>query len=568
MNSSSQTNAKKDAFVSLDTATNTPSFSSFGLKQTIMQAVTDAGFQTPSPIQAQAIPFAMEGKDIVAQAHTGTGKTAAFGLPCLHHIQHKKGVEMLVITPTRELATQVSDELFRFGKLEKIQTVTVYGGQSYGRQLDRIERGAQVIVATPGRLYDLLKSGKLKNFSPSMVVLDEADEMLNMGFLEDIQNIFAFLPKKRQTLLFSATMPEPIKKLAQQFLQTPTFISVAKEKGSAVSKNIEELYYVIEEHERDDAIIRLIDTEEPTKAILFCRTKREVDRLSSTLLARGYLAKGLHGDMEQPQREEVIRSFHGGKIDTLIATDVAARGLDVQDVSHVFNFHIPFEPESYVHRIGRTGRAGQKGMAITLVTPREFRDLKRIKNLAGSKIENRSIPTLDELKKITESKLIDEITEQHIHKDAANFLEQLAEEIGIENASLKLMSHILEQEGISGPQRIGIGGERLQRLLSDLQRNNFGGGGGRGFRGRKRGGGYRGGNSGGGGGFRGGSTNGGSSRGGNGGGGYHGSRSGSSGSRGGSEGGPRRGNGGKGFRGEHTQKRDGGPRGGRDKRKK
>lgn len=442
------------------------SFDDFGLNKNILQCVKDAGFITPSPIQKKAIPLIMQGKDIIGQAHTGTGKTAAFGLPSLSRMKHTGGVEMLVITPTRELATQVSDELYSYGKLDGVRSVTIYGGQSYRDQLERVERGAQLVVATPGRLLDILQSGKMRKFHPSIVVLDEADEMLDMGFLEDIKNIFTFLPENRQTLMFSATMPAPIRELAKKILKDPIIVSVTDAKEP--NRDIEERYCVIEEFERDEALMRLIDSEEVDKSIIFCRTKKEVDRLSTALMGRGYLAKGLHGDMEQNQRNEVIKSFQGEKIKILIATDVAARGLDIRGVSHVFNFHIPFEAESYVHRIGRTGRAGKKGIAITFVTPREFRDLKRIKHVTGSNIVHSPIPTLQELKKLGLAKLFETLKDQKIHTSSKDLLKLLIEEMGPEPAMEKIMSYILDQESVSGPERIGIDGERLHRMLGEM----------------------------------------------------------------------------------------------------
>ena len=364
----------------------TVTFDDLGLNRDVLNAVKAAGFIKPSPIQEQAIPVVLAGRDMVGQAHTGTGKTAAFGLPALSNMKRNNGVEILVITPTRELATQVSDELFKYGRNMGARTVTVYGGSSYKRQIDLIERGASVVVATPGRLLDILKKNMLSEFTPSVVVLDEADEMLDMGFLDDINEIFSYLPSSRQTLLFSATMPKPIKLLAERILDNPEFISITK--GETTNTDITQEYYVIDESERDDAIIRLMDSELTSKAVVFCRTKSEVDRLSNVLSNAGYLANGLHGDMEQRQRETVIKGFKQNSVKVLVATDVAARGIHVDNISHVFNYHIPFDPESYVHRIGRTGRAGTKGKAITLVTPIEFKELQRIKSKVGTSMNH------------------------------------------------------------------------------------------------------------------------------------------------------------------------------------
>ncbi len=474
-------------------------FEDFGLRSNLLQSIAAMGFTEPSPIQKQAIPLVLQGKDIIAQAHTGTGKTAAFGLPCLHRIQKKNGVEMLVITPTRELANQVSDELFAYGKNDGVQTATVFGGQSYTQQIDKVRRGAQVVVATPGRLLDLLKGSRLGDFAPTMVVLDEADEMLDMGFLDDIQEIFTFLPHDRQTLMFSATMPKPIQVLAKKILRDPELVRVATPGDGVINKDIEELYCVIDENERDDAIVRLMDSEEPTKSVVFCRTKSEVDRLSTMLMARGYLAKGLHGDMEQRQRESVMRSFHSGIVTLLVATDVAARGLDVRGVSHVINYHIPFESESYIHRIGRTARAGEKGKAITLVTPREWRDLKRIKQTVGSNMVHQPLPTIADVQKANGKRLMIELQNQKIHEFAGVFFEALVSKMGIEQAAQKLMSYILESDEVEGPHSIGLEGERLKRFFFDVERKgDFGGTKPRGnFRGNFRRGGKPGGKSGG-----------------------------------------------------------------------
>ncbi len=444
------------------------SFEKFGFKRPIMQALSHAGFKLPSPIQSMAIPHIMEGRDVVGQAHTGTGKTAAFGLPILNNMHLKGGVETLVITPTRELANQVSDELFKYGKNLGIRTVTVYGGSSYSRQLGLIERGAQVVIATPGRLLDILKRNMVKDFAPSTVILDEADEMLDMGFLDDINEIFSYLPSHRQTLLFSATMPTPIKKLAERILVNPEFISITK--GETTNKDIAQQYYVIDENERDDAIIRLLDTQDTHKVVVFCRTKREVDRLSNVLSAVGYSAKGLHGDMEQRQREAVIRGLKGDGVDILVATDVAARGIHIDDVSHVINFHIPFDPESYVHRIGRTGRAGQKGMAITLVTPLEFKELQRIKSKVGTTMEHAFIPSKHDVKKAGLDRLIHDIEQQKIYDEAHVILDALKNDMDMEQVIYKLASMLLDNQSIKGPNNIGIAPERLEKIMQNLDK--------------------------------------------------------------------------------------------------
>jgi ATP-dependent RNA helicase DeaD len=458
-----------------DDTTIQSSFDQFNFKRPIMQALSYAGFKVPSPIQQLAIPIIAEGRDVVGQAHTGTGKTAAFSLPVLNKMHLKGGVEALIITPTRELANQVSDEIFKYGKQLGARTVTVYGGSSYSRQLGLIERGAQVVVATPGRLLDILKRNMIENFTPSTAILDEADEMLDMGFLDDINEIFTYLPTERQTLLFSATMPTPIKKLAERILVNPEFISITK--GETTNKDISQQYYVIDERERDDAIIRLLDAQETNKVVVFCRTKREVDRLSNVLSAVGYSAKGLHGDMEQRQREATIRGLKTGATDILVATDVAARGIHIDDVSHVINYHIPFDPESYVHRIGRTGRAGQKGMAITLVTPLEFKELQRIKSKVGTTMEHAFIPSKGDVKQAGLNRLIDTIQQQKIYDEAHVILDELKKDMDMEKIIYKLSSMLLDNQSIKGPNTIGIAPERLEKIMQNLNSRGHGGGG-------------------------------------------------------------------------------------------
>jgi ATP-dependent RNA helicase DeaD len=458
-------------------------FDDLGLKKEILKSVKDAGFTIPSPIQVAAIPFILAGRDIVGQAHTGTGKTAAFGLPALNNINPNDGVGLLVITPTRELATQVSDELFKYGRNIGARTVTVYGGSSYNRQIDLIQRGASVVVATPGRLLDLLKKNLLKDFAPSIVVLDEADEMLDMGFLDDINEIFSYLPSNRQTLLFSATMPKPIKLLAERILDNPEFISITK--GETTNTDINQEYYVIDESERDDAIIRLMDSEACQKAIVFCRTKSEVDRLSNVLSSAGYLSNGLHGDMEQRQRETVIKGFKNNGVKVLVATDVAARGIHVDNISHVFNYHIPFDPESYVHRIGRTGRAGTKGKAITLLTPLEFKELQRIKQKIGTTMTHAFVPSKNDLRAINLKSIVTTIEDQSIYSEAHQILDMLKEDIDEPTIMFKLVSMILDKQTIQGPNSIGIPADKLAAILerADKRRDSKGGRGG--FRGNR-----------------------------------------------------------------------------------
>ncbi len=457
--------------MSNNTTTIPSRFLEFGFKDEINKGILNAGFKVPSPIQEKAIPIIKEGRDLVAQANTGTGKTAAFGLPAMDKISGFKGVGLLVITPTRELATQVADELYNLGKYAGIKTVTVYGGSSYSRQLGLIERGANIVVATPGRLKDLLSSGKLRDFNPEIVVLDEADEMLDMGFLEDIKDIFSYLPQNRQTILCSATMPKPIRLLADKILDNPATVSIV-DKDNATNKDIKQSYYVIEERERTDALVRLIDHSNPQKAIIFCRMKIEVDRLADTLMSKGYSAKGLHGDMDQRAREEVIKNFRNSKINILVATDVAARGLDVKDVSHVFNYHIPFDPESYVHRVGRTGRAGNKGHAITLITPIEFKELVRIQKSMGAPLSLESIPSSFELKAKELKSLADEIEKTNIKNEASSILSKLVLDHDSSEIALKAISLLLSKHSSNGPEHIGFSQKEAKNLLEKFQANS------------------------------------------------------------------------------------------------
>ena len=442
-------------------------FQDFKFKENLQKAIDEAGFKEPSPIQIDAIPHILLGKDIVGQAHTGTGKTAAFGLPVLNQLTGKNA-EAVVIVPTRELAMQVSDELFKFGKFLGINTATVYGGQAYSRQLKLIET-ASVIVATPGRFLDLLKNEHIK-IKPKFVILDEADEMLDMGFLDDIKDIFTYLPEDRQTLLFSATMPTAIKNLAKTILKEPEFVTITK--SDVTNKNITQTFYVVDEKERDDALIRLFDYKNPKKSIIFCRTKKDVDRLSTFLLSQGFMAKSLHGDMEQKQREEAIKAFKTSKLEILIATDVAARGLDVNDVTHVFNYHLPFDGESYVHRIGRTGRAGKDGMAISIVTPHEFRTLQRIEKTIGAKLESKVVPNISTVKQKKIDELKQSILDQEIKDYAITIVEELKEEFDISTIAFKLASIIASKTYVKGNNHIGKSESDISRLIENMLRNS------------------------------------------------------------------------------------------------
>lgn len=446
---------------------NTCGFESFGFKKNILRGIQEAGFSEPSPIQQEAIPIILDGLDVIAQAQTGTGKTAAFGLPLINNLKHNGEIEVLIVTPTRELAMQVGDEIFKLGKYSKVRTVSLFGGQPIRRQLELLEKRPQIIIATPGRLLDHLRNERLKNFFPSVVVLDESDEMLDMGFLDDIEEIFTYLSNARQTLLFSATMPTPIKHLAQKILNNPKLIKVTPE--DATNQDISQRYYIINESEREDAIVRLIDSEIPSKAIIFTRMKKEADILSERLLSRGYKAGALHGDMEQRERVKSINAFKDSSINILVATDIAARGLDISGVSHVFNFHIPLNPESYVHRIGRTGRAGKKGIAITLATPLEFKEIRRIKENTKASIELYEIPSIQDTMDKQDSNLLDKILKHTISDDALRIYEQIRSHTDITQLVCKLLSMVLQDSKVLGPNKIGLDKKDLKNLQMQLE---------------------------------------------------------------------------------------------------
>jgi ATP-dependent RNA helicase DeaD len=420
-------------------------FKELGISATIIHALSDMGFEEPTPIQAQAIPLVLSGKDLVGQAQTGTGKTAAFGIPLLENIKTSTGATYgIILAPTRELAIQVAEEMNKLGQFSNINTLPIYGGQDIQRQIKALQRKPQIIVATPGRLMDHMERRTIKLTDIKMVVLDEADEMLNMGFIEDIEKILSATPDSRQTLLFSATMPRQIQNLAQKFLKEPALISV-KTKEVTVPL-IEQYYMELQDRQKFDVLCRLLDIQSPELAIVFGRTKRRVDELFEALKKRGYSAEGIHGDLTQPKRDAVIRQFREGTIEILVATDVAARGLDVSGVTHVYNFDIPQDPESYVHRVGRTGRAGQTGSAMTFVIPRELEHLRSIERLTKRKIVRMPVPTLSEAiegqQRLAVEKLLNQIEEGNLESYRGRAEDLLAEtdSVALISAALKLLT--------------------------------------------------------------------------------------------------------------------------------
>lgn len=367
-------------------------FAELGLGEPVLAALRELGYDEPTPIQEQAIPVLLSGRDVIAHAQTGTGKTAAFALPVIEQLTPARAPQALVLAPTRELAMQVAEAIFRYGKVGGARVIPVYGGQPIERQLRALERGVQIVVGTPGRIMDHMRRGTLALDHIRTVVLDEADEMLDMGFAEDIEYILQQTPATRQTALFSATLPEGVMSLANRYTRDPQRISVVSEQMTAPLTR--QVYYEVAPREKLDALCRVLDVETPSSAMIFCRTRAEADHLGESLQGRGYLAEVIHGDLSQSMRERVMKRFRENQVELLVATDVAARGLDIPDVSHVINYDVPGDPEGYVHRIGRTGRAGKTGLAITLVTPRERRAIQIIERVVRSRIYRLKLPTL------------------------------------------------------------------------------------------------------------------------------------------------------------------------------
>lgn len=361
-------------------------FTDLNLSPALMHDLKHQGFEKPMPIQALAIPFLMDGRDLIGQAKTGTGKTLAFGIPIVEKIDtSKREVQALILLPTRELAEQVSGEFRKIGYSKKIRSGAFYGGKSISNQINQLKYGIQVVVGTPGRIQDLINRRMLDLSSVKILVLDEADRMLDMGFVDDIMKIISYVPKDRQTMLFSATMPENIKRLSHRIMKSPENISVTPEELTV--DEIEQFYYEAAQNDKFDKFIKVVKQEMPSSAIIFCNTKRWADTLAKLMQRRGMRTEAIHGDLSQNQRDRVITGFKGRKFNFMVATDVAARGLDIQDVSHVFNYDIPKDKENYIHRIGRTGRAGKKGRAISFITPKEIHDLWGIEHACRTKIQ-------------------------------------------------------------------------------------------------------------------------------------------------------------------------------------
>lgn len=423
----------------------TSGFMKFNLSSKVIKAIDDMGFEEPSPIQTLTIPSIIDGKDIIGQSQTGTGKTAAFGIPIIEKIDaKKKAIQSVILCPTRELAIQISEEFLTIGKyVENLSIVPIYGGQSIERQIKALKKGAQIIIGTPGRVMDHIERKTISFDEVNSIVLDEADEMLDMGFIDDIVFILERIPQTRQTILFSATMPDPIVRITKKFQRNPEFLKVAH-KELTVPKIEQSFIEVQRAKMKLDITTRLLDLYDPKLTLIFCNTKKMVDELVSHLQARGYFADGLHGDLKQAQRNAVMSKFKSEIVDILIATDVAARGIDIDNIELVINYDIPQDEEYYVHRIGRTGRAGRSGKAVTLATGREIRKIREIENYIKVRIKKMAAPTVEDVEELKTSRFAEEIkatiAEGHLTK-YINIVENMTDD---EVSSLDVAAALLK----------------------------------------------------------------------------------------------------------------------------
>lgn len=469
-------------------------FKELSLDHDLLKAIAQSGFEEATPIQAETIPLVLAGKDVIGQAQTGTGKTAAFGLPILQNIDKAdRSIQALVISPTRELAIQTQEELYRLGQDKKIKVQAVYGGADIRRQIRQLSEHPQIVVGTPGRILDHIGRHTLKLQNLKVLVLDEADEMLDMGFIDDIEKIVEQMPTARQTLLFSATIPASIMRLTNKFMHEPVTVKI---KAKELTADTVEQYYVrAKDYEKFDVMTRLFDVQDPDLALIFGRTKRRVDELTRGLKARGYRAEGIHGDLTQQKRMSVLRQFKSGQLDFLVATDVAARGLDISGVTHVYNYDIPQDPDSYVHRIGRTGRAGHKGVSVTFVTPNEIEYLHTIEDLTKKRMLPMKPPTAEEALMGQISSGLETIKAQVEANDTEKY-EAMAESLLENYTPLQLVSAYLKavspDDASAVPVKI-----TPERPLPHRGRSNHGHGNNRGgykggYKGKRREGGYQG----------------------------------------------------------------------------
>ena len=418
-------------------------FKELGISDKMAETLQSMGFNEATPIQKESIPLALEGKDVLGQAQTGTGKTGAFGIPLIEKVADQEGVQSLILAPTRELAMQVAESLKAFAKGQNIQVVTVFGGMPIDRQIKALKKGPQIVVGTPGRVIDHLNRRTLKTNDIHTLILDEADEMMNMGFIDDMKFIMDKIPaEQRQTMLFSATMPKAIQTLVQQFMKSPVIVKTMNNEMS--DPQIEEYYTIVKELEKFDTFTSFLDVHQPELAIVFGRTKRRVDELTSALISKGYKAEGLHGDITQAKRLEVLKKFKNDQLDILVATDVAARGLDISGVSHVYNFDIPQHTESYTHRIGRTGRAGKKGVAITFVNPIEMDYIRQIEQANKRQMTALRPPHRKEVLKARENDIKGKV-QNWMSRDNEPRLQRIATELLGEYNDVDLIASLLQE---------------------------------------------------------------------------------------------------------------------------
>ena len=455
-------------------------FEDMNISNEICRAVLDMGFEEATPIQSQAIPVILEGKDIIGQSQTGTGKTAAFGIPLLERINPEdRRLQALILCPTRELAIQVSEEFRKLLKYkDNIRVLPIYGGQPIDRQIAALRKGTQVVIGTPGRVMDHMRRRTIKAETVQMMVLDEADEMLDMGFREDIETILVKIPEEHQTLLFSATLSPEILDITKRFQKNPKFIKIVRKELTV--PNIEQYYFDVKEKTKLDALCRIIDVYDPKLAMVFCNTKKRVDDLVEMLQGRGYFAEGLHGDLKQAQRDKVMQKFRNGTIEILVATDVAARGIDVDDIDVVFNYDVPQDEEYYVHRIGRTGRAGKAGKAFTFCVGKEIYKLRDIMRYTKTKIQQQKLPTLSDVEEMKTNIYLEKIKgiieEGHLTK-YIHLVDRLMEEdyTSIDIAAALLKDHLsdvnaddidaLDDINLGGTELYGGEGEKMVRLF-------------------------------------------------------------------------------------------------------
>ena len=455
-------------------------FEDMNISNEICRAVLDMGFEEATPIQSQAIPVILEGKDIIGQSQTGTGKTAAFGIPLLERINpDDRRLQALILCPTRELAIQVSEEFRKLLKYkDNIRVLPIYGGQPIDRQIAALRKGTQVVIGTPGRVMDHMRRRTIKAETVQMMVLDEADEMLDMGFREDIETILVKIPEEHQTLLFSATLSPEILDITKRFQRNPEFIKIVRKELTV--PNIEQYYFDVKEKTKLDALCRIIDVYDPKLAMVFCNTKKRVDDLVEMLQGRGYFAEGLHGDLKQAQRDKVMQKFRNGTIEILVATDVAARGIDADDIDVVFNYDVPQDEEYYVHRIGRTGRAGKAGKAFTFCVGKEIYKLRDIMRYTKTKIQQQKLPTLSDVEEMKTNIYLEKIKgiieEGHLTK-YIHLVDRLMEEdyTSIDIAAALLKDHLsdvnaddidaLDDINLGGTELYGGEGEKMVRLF-------------------------------------------------------------------------------------------------------